>query len=674
MMMWNTPNPADLSANLNAAVAAGDAVLLLEQAVTWLRLGGANGAARQARQLYAVLAAQPELASAAGTLLARWLGSLRVYPTLITFGIFARQGFGHEMHHRLYERWMPAYKDRHDLRDILRLLLGRNRDGQWLAAVPPHLWWRLGRLLQQHADAAQMANCQRHLRHEALYAVEMLSVWIAAEALEPDFIRLEPKLLDVDSPLVGLKREVALWLEHQRNEQDFDPAHLQVMLAQCRSLVERLRRKGTGAGAGSSMRVAHLLERLMQSLARLEDLMHTCDAPTTRQRRHGAVQLADKIAKAATEQRAILPLWRGSVKMLARSISQNSSRHGEHYITRTRKEYFAMLRSAAGGGVLIALMALFKIHLGNTIDDPFWQSVAASLNYGIGFVIIHMLHCTVATKQPAMTAASFAQAVERNEKGRAVDTKLAQLLIDVCRSQGVAVFGNVFVAVMLAATIAWLYAASTGQPLLDEAAAAYQLKSLDIFGQPTLWFAAIAGVWLFCAGIIAGFFDNRADYLNLKMRLREHPWLKRLLPQSLREKLADYIHKHYGAIMGNFCFGILLGMTGYLGHLTGLPLDIRHVAFSSANLGYAAASSGLSPLWFILCLLAALAIGLVNLLVSFSITLWVALRSRDAVVSSPKNIFKTLRGLLKQKPRQLFFPPNDSEPEKANDNKSAPSS
>jgi site-specific recombinase len=48
-----------------------------------------------------------------------------------------------------------------------------------------------------------------------------------------------------------------------------------------------------------------------------------------------------------------------------------------------------------------------------------------------------------------------------------------------------------------------------------------------------------------------------------------------------------YIQEHLGGIMGNFLFGCMLGSTGVLGTILGLPLDIRHIAFSSANLGYA---------------------------------------------------------------------------------------
>lgn len=661
------------------AAAEGDALAMLQAAVVWLRQGGKTGAPVRFQMLCRHLQQDAAACQRVTNLLCRWLSSVRIYPTLITIGIFARSGFGHEFRHRFYERINPAYKDRNDLRDVLALLFNDRHDGEWIAAIPLQCWLRLLSLLRRETDPAVSEMCSRHLRNESLYAVEMLSVWVAAEDLDPDLIRLEPKLLDVDSPFVGLMREVSGWLAHYRNvpfagmkpeladwldhdqgPPSYDDSHLKVMMGQCRKLIDRLRRKGTGAGAGSSMDVAHLLERLNQTLNRMEKLMALFTARSYLQCMLRTLLLAQEIAVAVVEQRRLSPLWRGSVKMLARSISQNSSRHGEHYITRTRGEYWGMLRSAAGGGVLIALMALLKIHIGSLVQDHFWHAVLVSLNYGIGFVLIHMLHFTVATKQPAMTAASFAQAVERSSSGRAVSQKLAQLLIDVVRSQGVAVFGNVLVAVVLAGFISWGFARRFGTPLLDDATVAYQLKSMAVFTTPALLFAAIAGVWLFCSGIIAGFFDNRADYLNLKMRLREHPLLKRLLPASWRQRLADYIHQHYGAMMGNFCFGWLLGMTGYLGHLTGLPLDIRHVAFSSANLGYAAVSGHIGLFSFSANLLMVLLIGAVNLFVSFSITLWVALRSRDAVVDNPLQILASLTALLKQKPKSLFFPPPDA--------------
>ena len=57
-----------------------------------------------------------------------------------------------------------------------------------------------------------------------------------------------------------------------------------------------------------------------------------------------------------------------------------------------------MFYSAAGGGVLIALMALFKTYLGSIIDDKVWKGIAEGLKLRLRFLmVIFMLHFTVAT-------------------------------------------------------------------------------------------------------------------------------------------------------------------------------------------------------------------------------------------------------------------------------------
>ncbi len=630
-----------------------DAYHLLKDLASYLRAAKPKRAAEQMQQLHQLLEQQPELCQKVATLLVRWLCGVRLYPLFISAGIFSRDGFSSELMARWYEKFNPSYKDAADLRDVFSQLFSNEHDGEWLEAVPAQQWLSLMHLLRRHTSAHDRDTVQRYLRREGLHAVEMLSIWVAAEALEPDLIRLDKKLLDRDSPFVAMQREVSHWLDARVNQTEFDDRHLYVMLNQCRQQVETLRKKGTGAGAGSSMGVAHLLERLDQTLTRMTLLMDVFSPNEIEPNQ--MLRLANTLAHAAAEQHSVSWLWKRSVKMLSRSITQNTSNRGEHYITRNKKEYRSLLLSAAGGGVLIALMSWFKIYLGTVISNQFWLGIVEGLNYGLGFGLIYMLGFSVATKQPAMTASRFAEAVELNDKGIAVNKKLANLLVDVVRSQTAAVFGNVFVAVSLASIIAGCFLWLSDFPMLNKAQVQYQLKAIDPL-KPTLLYAAIAGVWLFCSGIISGFFDNRCDYLNLRMRLRHHPVLKLMLPESARAKVADYLHKHYGALMGNLCFGMLLGMTGFVGHATGLPLDIRHVAFSSANVGYAVVSGSLSFWVFLQSLIFVLMIGAVNLWVSFSITLWVALKARETKIDSWWAIFREVKAIAKERPLSLFLP------------------
>lgn len=622
---------------------------LLDGICKWFRESSVIEVREKLKFLLKTLAENQAVTEQMALLLARWLCQLRLYPLFVSAGILGREGFSKEFKDRLYDKFNPAFKDKNDLRDIFYLLFNHHNDELWINEISLTEWRSLFNLLAKHTPSNERERLFAHLRQEGLFAVEMLSIWIAAEDLEPELMRLDPILLDLDSPFVALQREVSHWLAAYRQDQEFDKKHLEVMYLQSLALVERLRKKG--ADAGSSLAVAHLLERLKQTLERLGVLLHIFSRPNLALSH--LLRLIGEIAISSVHKHSLSDLMKQSVGMLARTITQNTSDHGEHYITRGRKEYFSMFFSAAGGGVLIALMALFKIYLGTQIEDKVWKGLAEGLNYGLGFTLIFMLHFTVATKQPAMTAARFAEAVERSPQGR--NMKLAQLLIDVFRSQSIAVIGNVLIAISVASGIAYYYFNHFGLPLLSQDDITYQLEAIDPT-KATLWYAAIAGVWLFLAGIISGYFDNRSNYLNTRMRLRQHPCLKAIMSENCRNRFADYIHDNYGSIMGNLSFGMLLGMTGIIGYWLSLPLDIRHVAFSSANLGYSVVSGALgwAALWkgvgFVLL------IGLVNLIVSFSLTLWLALRSLNTQIDSWWDIFVCILKILRKKPLSLVLP------------------
>src|SRR5258708_29495428 len=67
-----------------------------------------------------------------------------------------------------------------------------------------------------------------------------------------------------------------------------------------------------------------------------------------------------------------------------------------------------MATKAAGGGFVMAFTTLLKFALYALGLSAFWGGLAAGINYSISFVLIQLLHFTVATKQPAMTAPAMA--------------------------------------------------------------------------------------------------------------------------------------------------------------------------------------------------------------------------------------------------------------------------
>ena len=136
-------------------------------------------------------------------------------------------------------------------------------------------------------------------------------------------------------------------------------------------------------------------------------------------------------------------------------------------------------------------------------------------------------------------------------------------------------------------------------------------------------------------------------------------WLSGIFGQATAERVGNYIDGHLGGISGNFLFGCMLGSAGIVGIILGLPIDIRHIAFSSANLGYALTAFGFHlPLTTIAWAgMGVLLIGFVNLSVSFSLALWMALRARDVAFTQTRGLLRTLWQRLKTQPHSFVAAP-----------------
>ncbi|MBN2964329.1 hypothetical protein JWV37_06025 [Sulfurospirillum sp. T05] len=584
-----------------------------------------------------------------------WILNSRISTNLASLGILSDDGFGGEFAKRFYNKFLPAPPKGNDFKYLFATLFHKNTDHLWVRAIDTEIWIAFIGALLRHDTL--VAKTKDHLFYEILYGVEILSIWIASEEFDENFIRLDHSLLKKDSAFIALQRDVSnLTRTLQDNTikleavtEDF--GHIEVLLEQCRDLVTSLKKKSINKGISVSL--TYELERLDQIIDRTAEVLALVQTFGSEDFYTALVELFKEAVEKNSSRNSLREISNRSIKILAKSITNNTSEHGDHYITETKKEYIGMFFSAAGAGIIIALMALIKIFIGQTELSLGIQTVLASLNYGLGFVFIHLLGFTIATKQPAMTASTFAKAVEKGKNNKTNQLKLVKLVFQVSRSQFAAVAGNVSLALLVAFGFGVVVVSYYGAFLTPEEAY-YYFHSSDPF--PALLYAAIAGVWLFCSGIIAGYFDNRADYLDLKYRYMYHPLLIKITSKVFRERLATFLHENHGAIAGNFFFGILLGITPYFGHLMGVPLDIRHVAFSTANLGYAQLHLSASVWEFLLVLCFVLLIGLVNLTVSFALALRVSLRARDAHFGSFSGFLKLLFQEASARPLELFWP------------------
>lgn len=566
-------------------------------------------------------------------------------------------GFFSEMRRRISHKILPDAVDRNYLIDLFALFFTRTTDEVWVNAVPDSVWTKLLHAIRfDLADKTALAACQKNLYE----ASQVLSYRIAALGLEPELLRNYPELEQHTSPFVTQQTELSAILSAQAaGEVNIDIKHILVMLDQCKVIIAKIRRNS--AQTGTSINLTQLLQRMLQQVSRLEELLTILNHFNHQQSADGEiVKLFKALVYSECHKNDLGEHWRDNVEVMAMRVTENASRTGEHYITENRSEYYALMCSAMGAGLVIGVMAMIKIFLAKQHFAPLTEAILFSLNYGLGFILIHILHFTVATKQPAMTAAAIAATIDNaaDSKSREMDNLIA-MIANTTRSQLIAIIGNVVVVIPVAIMLAWAVMHFTGQSFIDADKAQQLLADIDPFHSASLIYAAIAGICLFLSGLIAGYHDNLAVYNKIPQRLRAVKWLQRLLGASRLERVSRYIENNLGALAGNFYFGCLLGGMSGLGILLGLPIDIRHITFSSAFVGFSSFTLEFNLVWQAVAYaaLGLALIGFVNLAVSFSLALYVAMKSRKVRFQQWRLLMKNLAIRLNEHPGEFILPP-----------------
>jgi site-specific recombinase len=583
-------------------------------------------------------------------------------------------GFFTEMRRRISHKFLPEAVDTSYLIDLFALFFTKTSDALWISAVPNDIWAQLI-IAMRFDDAPQ--SLTEPCRQNLLAATQVLSYRIAALGLEPELLRNHPELEQHTSPFITQQTELNEFLSpvdgiaSLANQGDIK--HILVMLNQCNSIIAKIRRNSVQVG--TSIQLTFLLQGISQQISRLETLLDILDCLPSGSVLTGEtanaiglnsadinpkiVQLFKELVYSECHKNNLHLHWQENMEIMALRVTENASRTGEHYITNNRHEYFALMRSAMGAGLIVAIMAMLKIFVAKHHLAPLTEALLFSLNYGLGFILIHILHFTVATKQPAMTAAAIAASIDASDSKTKEMDNLVAMIANTMRSQIIAIFGNVVFAIPTAMLIAWGVFSVTGIHFVSAEKANQLLADIDPINSAALFYAAIAGVCLFVSGLIAGYHDNLAVYNKIPQRLRALVFLQKLLGISRLDRVARYVENNLGALAGNFYFGCLLGGMTAIGVLFGLPFDIRHIAFSSAFVGFSAVSLDFLLSWQTITFVA-LGLGLigfVNLAVSFSLALYVAMKSRKVRFKQWRLLLSNLATRLVQHPAEFVMPP-----------------
>lgn len=639
------------------------AVVGLVQWLRPLRLSRTEFAAKRLRMLAERMRSDVEARAAVRSVLLSIILDKQPLRLLTDSAIVSVEGFFSGSWRRLTQKILPEELDEAQLRDVVNILFSHRDDHEWVESIADEDW--IGFLDALDLGAAARESGGRQMPMQILEALQVVSYRIAALGLEPELVRNHPAIERYESPFLTQNAETRQFIAERQQaltdscEPQLDDKHLLVLLDQCEQIVGKVRKQAARTGASASLTL--LLARLTQSIARLRLLLNLLEARPAAELNALRVRFFKQVVRAETTRNNIGELWNQNMALLATRITQNASKTGEHYVTSSRAEYWQMLRSALGAGFFVAFMAMIKIHFSSEPHSPLAAAVLYSLNYGLGFVLIYMLHFTIATKQPAMTASYLAASLAAADSPKARVAVGADLIIRTMRSQFIAIVGNVMTALGLPILIAYAIVLNTGTPYLDEATAHHLLADQHPLRSLAWFHAAIAGVFLFLSGLISGYFDNKAVYNHIPQRIMQLRGLRRLIGEKNLKKFSVYVENNLGALAGNFFFGCMLGSAGTVGFILGLPLDIRHITFSSSYFGYSLVSLdwNVATSTIVAVGIGVLGIGLINLLVSFTLALTVALRAQRVAPGYRRLLLREVGARALKRPQDLFWPPRD---------------
>ncbi len=655
----------DLTALLNAADPAAplpERHLWIVRGLEWLRHGHTELAdtaeatpapVLRLRQMCQVLERHPEHRERVQGLLAAFLRDIDAVTLLADFGFAPRASFASELMRRLRAKAMPGTPDTRNLAELFDLIF-RVSDERWIARIDDLTLRRL---------AALWPSGPTPWSRTVLDAVNVLCSAVQAAGFSaPLRLRMSRAAL-VREPFRQLSSAAE---DFRRAYESGAPTaiaqsatFLRALLAECRAAADTV--PDHLEEFGVSLHIVFDVDQLRLRCDRIELLMNHLLAPDAAEQETRRLVL-DGIATMRANG-SVRALVLDQSRQLSRQVAERHADAGEHYITRTRAEYRQMLRAACGGGAVIAGTTLAKFAIAAIGLTAFWGGFWAGVNYAASFVLVMLLHGTVATKQPAMTApamaAKLAELRRRPEAAAATIESFVDEVVHLIRSQMAGIVGNLalcfplVLAAQLAARALW------GEPLVGVEKAEDVLQTLQLAG-PTPLYAAFTGILLFASALIAGWVENWFVFHRLDSALRWNPWLLSVAGTSRTQRWSLWWRQHISGIAANVSLGMLLGLVPALLQFVSVPLEVRHVTLASGQLAAALGALGTEALlrpdfWW--CAAAVPVIGLLNLSVSFVLAFRVALRARNIPFGERAEIYRAILARLRREPLSFLRPP-----------------
>lgn len=581
-------------------------------------------------------------------------------------GILQDSDFIYEVKKRLFAKVLPFQPDKDTFEYILNQVFYKHTDSEWINKIPEEQLLELFDILG--FDDIFSNPKDDSVLSELLSSLGLITQRMSGRAMESYLIQMVPEYTHLESPFLAFENEFLMIEQnlregpvHYLTPDDLNYKQLLILHKQCLEFVNQAFKNSSKYGI--SLKVNQSLLRIRQQLQRVRILLSLLVVNSEIDKKRNSIYLVLKLIEYNCYKNNVTKLIGESTQLISYEITQHTAKTGEHYITNSAKEYWHMFKTAMGAGVVVGFLCIIKILMSKADTSAFGFAFLYSLNYAFGFVLIYLMGFTLATKQPAMTASTLIKAIEDGmrkhihvEPGEK-HIAFAKLFARLFRSQFIAFIGNVILAFPVALLLVWLVDISTGINIVDTKWHTL-LTDASPVDSPAILHASIAGVFLFLSGIISGNISNKHKHNRVYYRIQEHPWLKRNLGIERSKKIANWVEHRWPGIMSNVWFGVFMGSAGSIGVFLGLNIDVRHITFVSGNiaLGLYGADFAVSTSMLVWAFIGLWVVGFFNFIVSFSLSLGLAFRSRNIPWTEVFPLIRSIWTHFKNFPAEFFLP------------------
>lgn len=500
------------------------------------------------------------------------------------------------------------------------------------------------------------------VKKEMLFSMNILSWRVTGAAMEVEVVRMAPQYKNFDNPFLALQNELEeLAADFEKDNQlqlsskNSRYKQIKIYIEQCLEFVNIAFKNSSKYGI--SGKINQSLLKIRQQVQRIFDIIQLLVIDEEKDVLLNSKQLVFNILSYKSHRNNISELINDSTRLISHLITNHTAETGTHYITSSRKEYMTMFYKASGGGIIVGALCVLKMLYGYIPGSDFSHAFLYSMNYAMGFVMIYLMGFTLATKQPAMTAATMTKVLAEEGNIKSSSTEFAHLVSKLFRSQFIAFVGNVLLSFPIALLIIYGLDVFFSQNLAIERSDKL-LKDLDPLKSKAILHACIAGFYLFISGIISGNIGNNSVFYQIPERIAKSISISRLFGKNFAKGLSKYYAKNWPGIVSNFWFGVFLGATAPVGLFLGLDLDIRHITFAAGNLalGLYGKDFTIDSYTFFISLVTVFLIGFFNFLVSFSLSMFLAFRSRKLNFGQVGELYKGIFRYFLKHPLKFFLP------------------